>query len=262
MSLSAEHVSNTVPLRQMYIFTGLLQPDRRYWLKITFDKQNGWSTPEVRSKARTAVWPAGPDTQEFEQDPSAELKATLYRNGQGGSEEAVGWAVFPLNGDPTRMATQSVDQIISLHLSVKQGIGSDPVAPLNGPAQQCEQHATTRFQHTNPKAAAPANESNEARMQHEDNMRKLQREWMPLMEKIKAFWEPTSSVSERLHAGEPVLEDRFSGDINCLQDHPQQERKVVQLVEKMRAVYDFICDTHSREKVKLTEQRVAIVDCC
>ncbi|KZT50154.1 hypothetical protein CALCODRAFT_478617 [Calocera cornea HHB12733] len=242
---------------------GLLQPDGAYRLKITFDGRDGWSTRELRTRGSTAVWAAVEDKKEFEGTPDSTLKVVLYQNHHRRSAEEVGWAVLPLsiwvttNAESRRMVTQNRTTAVFVHISVQEVMENDHLAPSLGAISEAKEDALPLVQQPSLHGTAPANGTNSARTQHEDNMKRLQNDWIPLMEKINAFWESASKTTEENPFSRMASQVVSTAYKVVLPDHPEQDRKIAQLVEKMQAVYAFISQTQALQKGTVQEELLA-----
>ncbi|KZO93015.1 hypothetical protein CALVIDRAFT_529803 [Calocera viscosa TUFC12733] len=213
MSLSTEPSMDQEPARLKYVFSGatvqglpsrgLLKSEGKYYLKISVDREDGWSTRELRTKESALVWDATVDRHEFEQVATSMLQVTLCKHHSRRPMEEIGTAQLPIStwlttGAPlVRTGTSKDGHVVyvTLNLSTaeKDAPRSTNDTAIPQPVQQVEAAASGLPPLPAIDTVTRARDAKDQAL--EDAMNRAS-EWEPLLTGLDAFARVTESMAE------------------------------------------------------------------
>ncbi|KZT54175.1 WD40 repeat-like protein [Calocera cornea HHB12733] len=246
---------------------GLFKSEGKYYLTISVhDGEVGWTSREVRTKGSVVVWSAVEDKHEFECTPSAKLQVALYKKHSARPVEHLGTALSPLSN--WLIATNAVPLVPAF-----KGGGSSSIQVklllVQTKDSQKDMRGLDTAQIAIQGAAAnaaslgklPSLKTLVAAKNGAEHVREIatgniavgiDSAWEPLLDRLDAFTRVVDAVAE-VHPYARMAWTVLSAAYKLVKSQQDRDAKIQQLVNKMKDVYEFLCDANELRNDKARE---------
>ncbi|KZO89490.1 hypothetical protein CALVIDRAFT_559184 [Calocera viscosa TUFC12733] len=213
MSFSTEPSINPEPPMLKCVFLGanvqglpsrgLLKSEGKYYLEISVDGDEGWSTRQLKTKESTLAWDADVDRHEFEQAATSMLEVTLCKHDSRRAAEEIGTAQLPVStwlttGAPlVRTGGRKDTRVIYVTLNLLKTEEDAPPSTVDTTIPQLVQQVQPEGSASPQQPAAHAvTTTRDARDQALEDAMNTASEWESLLNGLDAFASVTESMAE------------------------------------------------------------------
>ncbi|KZT51144.1 hypothetical protein CALCODRAFT_488152 [Calocera cornea HHB12733] len=280
-------LGSSQPLRSTYNCTGVAVtglPSRaihksraKYFVRMYVDDKEEWTSREIRTRETKVMWDADEDEHDLECAASSALRVTLYKNHSGGRQpEEVGSLTRSLQGwmQADRVgrlvpSSTSKDKLsIMVELSLNQSIAAVPnsVAGSQEPVENAEGvvSAVALPIDTPGVCAVTATISTEAASKDiADSVAAKLGGLLDKLRELRQLMDAETEVQPYLKMSLSIL-STITGVADLKQEH---SHKLKALIEKIKNVHGFVCDTrdlrdHNEARVRvLSRLALQTVEC-
>ncbi|KZT54170.1 WD40 repeat-like protein [Calocera cornea HHB12733] len=246
---------------------GLFKSEGKYYLTINVDDgEVGWTSREVRTKGSVVVWSAVEDKHEFACTPTAKLQVALYKKHSARPVEHLGTALSPLSN--WLIATNAVPLVPAFKGGGSSSIQVKLLLVQTKDSQKEMRGLDTAHVAIQGAAAGAASlgklPSLNALVVAKDGAEHVKEiatgniavgigsAWEPLLDRLDAFTRVVDAVAE-VHPYAKMAWTVLSAAYKLVKSQQDRDAKIQQLVNKMKDVYEFLCDANELRNDKARE---------
>ncbi|KZO92964.1 hypothetical protein CALVIDRAFT_566892 [Calocera viscosa TUFC12733] len=237
----------------------LLKSEAKYFVKVMVDGVEGWRSREIRTRGSSVVWDGEEDRHQFECTRASTLRIALYKNHKPPKpvEELCtaklsidGWVAatgaIPLVSTSASKVKASIRVQLSPASDDKPTVDPTVDDPVGLAVRKADKAAAAM--HT-----PAALDKIEAGIDNINGVSKpatdIASALKPLVSNLEWFMDAMDVVTE-VHPYAKTAWIVVSAAYKAVQHQHDRDGKILELVEKMKSIYDFVSDARELQKIK------------